>query len=47
MPEEDWEDEEVMEFVEDDAKVIPFLRALLTKYRAGTATRLGSQASSS
>jgi len=38
MPEEDWEDEEVMQFVEDDAAVLPFLRILLRKYRSGTAT---------
>ena len=38
MPEEDWEDEEVMQFVEDDAAVLPFLRMLLRKYRSGAAT---------
>jgi hypothetical protein len=38
MPEEDWEDDEVMEFVEDDAAVQPFLRMLLQKYRRGSST---------
>lgn len=37
LPEEDWEDEEVMTFVENDMAVLPFLRMLLRKYRSGTA----------
>jgi hypothetical protein len=37
MPEEDREDEEVMQFVEDDAAVLPFLQILLRKYRSATA----------
>src|SRR5437868_5852917 len=34
LPEEDLEDEEVMEFLEDNFAVVLFLEALLRKYRS-------------
>lgn len=37
LPEEDWKDEEVMTFVEDDEAVLPFLRMFVRKYRSGAA----------
>jgi len=38
MLDEDLDDEEVMEFVENDAAVMDFLRRFLEKYRSSAAT---------
>jgi len=38
LPEEDWEEEEIMQFLEDNFAVVLFLEGLLRKYRRSTET---------